>query len=69
MNRLIRRCILYESYRISESYNTYDTQTWGSKWVFLLKFVVLFFFLNKFLDFFNKKLLRNLIKSNKIASP
>ena len=39
------------------------------KWVFLLKFVVLFFFLNKFLDFFNKKLLRNLIKSNKIASP
>ena len=39
----------------------------GSKWVFLLKFVVLFY-LNKLLDFFNVKLLENLIESNKIAS-
>ena len=40
----------------------------GLKWVFLLKFVVLFD-LNKLLDFFNTKLLGNLIESNKIASP
>ena len=40
----------------------------GLKWVFLLKFVALFD-LNKLLDFFNTKLLGNLIESNKIASP
>ena len=40
----------------------------GSKWVFLLKFVVLFD-LNKLLDFINTKLLGNLIESNEIASP
>ena len=39
----------------------------GLKMVFLLKFVVLFD-LNKLLDFFNTKLLGNLIESNKIAS-
>ena len=40
----------------------------GLKWVFLFKFVVLFD-LNKLLDFFNTKLLGNLIESNEIASP
>ena len=40
----------------------------GLKWVFLLKFVVLFD-LNKLLDFVNTKLLENLIESNEIASP
>ena len=35
---------------------------------FLLKFVVIFD-LNKLIDFFNTKLLGNLIESNKIASP
>ena len=40
----------------------------GLKWVFLLKFVILFD-LNKLLDFVNTKLLGNLIKSNEIASP
>ena len=38
------------------------------KWVFLLKFVILFD-LNKLLDFVNTKLLGNLIESNEIASP
>ena len=38
------------------------------KWVFLLKFVILFY-LNKLLDFVNTKLLGNLIESNEIASP
>ena len=38
------------------------------KWVFLLKFVILFD-LNKLLDFVNTKLLENLIESNEIASP
>ena len=37
------------------------------KWVFLLKFVILFD-LNKLLDFVNTKLLGNLIESNEIAS-
>ena len=36
----------------------------GLKWVFLLKFLILFD-LNKFLDFINTKLLRNLIESMK----
>ena len=40
----------------------------GLKWVFLLKFVVLFD-LNKLLEFVNTKLLGNLIESNEIASP
>ena len=40
----------------------------GLKWVFLLKFVVLFD-LNKLLDFVNAKLLGNLIESNEITSP
>ena len=39
----------------------------GLKWVFLLKFMILFH-LNKLLDFVNTKLLGNLIESNKIAS-
>ena len=39
----------------------------GLKWVFLLKFVVLFD-INK-LYFVNTKLLGNLIESNEIASP
>ena len=38
------------------------------KWVFLLKFVILFD-LNKLLDFVNTKSLGNLIESNEIASP
>ena len=40
----------------------------GLKWVFLLKFVILFD-LNKLLDFVNTKLLGNLIESYEIASP
>ena len=40
----------------------------GLKWVFWLKFVILFD-LNKLLDFVNTKLLGNLIGSNEIASP
>ena len=40
----------------------------GLKWVFWLKFVILFD-LNKFIDFVNTKLLGNLIASNEIASP
>ena len=40
----------------------------GLKWVFLLKFVILFD-LNKLLDFINTKLLKNLIEPNEIASP
>ena len=40
----------------------------GLKWVFLLKFVILFD-LKKLLDFVNTKLLGNLIESNEIASP
>ena len=40
----------------------------GLKWVFWLKFVILFY-LNKLLDFANTKLLGNLIESNEIASP
>ena len=48
----------------------YDTihRRVGLKWVFLLKFVILFD-LNKVLDFVNTKLLGNLIESNEIASP
>ena len=38
------------------------------KWVFLLKFVVLFD-LNKLLDFVNTKLLGNLIEFTEIGSP
>ena len=61
----VHSCVLYESYRIVSVNRTYLTihKQVGLKWVFLLKFVVLFD-LNKLLDFFNTKLLGNLIESN-----
>ena len=52
---------------VNRTYRTIHRHV-GLKWVFWLKFVVLFN-LNKLLDFFNTKLLGNLIESNKIASP
>ena len=68
MNCLIHRCVSYELYRIGKSYVSYVHRHVGLKWVFLLKFMILFD-LNELLDFVNTKLLRNLIKSNEIANP
>ena len=68
--------IVFKKFRIVRVYNivlvnrTYHMihRHVSLKWVFLLKFVILFD-LNKLLDFVNTKLLGNLIKSNKITSP
>ena len=51
---------------VNRTYRTIHRHV-GLKWVFLLKFVVLFD-LNKLLDFVNTKFLGNLIESNEIAS-
>ena len=51
---------------VNRTYRTIHRHV-GLKWVFLLKFMVLFD-LNKLLDFVNTKLLGNLIESNEIAS-
>ena len=52
---------------VNRTYHTIHKHV-GLKWIFLLKFVILFY-LNKLLDFVNTKLLGNLIESNEIASP
>ena len=52
---------------VNHTYRTIHRHV-GLKWVFLLKFFILFD-LNKLLDFVNTKLLGNLIESYEIASP
>ena len=52
---------------VNRTYRTIHNHV-GLKWVFLLKFVILFD-LNKLLDFVNTKFLGNLIESNEITSP
>ena len=67
---IVRYISAYCMNRIVSVNRTYRTihRHVGLKWVFLLKFLV-WFDLNKLLDFVNTKLLGNLIESNKIASP
>ena len=67
---IVRYISVYHMNHIVSVNRTYCTihRHVGWKWVFLLKFVVLFD-LNKLLDFFNTKLLGNLIESNSHEPP
>ena len=62
MNRIVSNRIVSMNHTIRMIHRHRDL-----KWIFLLKFVILFD-LNKLLYFFNTKLLGNLIESNKIAN-